>query len=85
MPSPPEIGWKEKLALWVIWNFLKGKGVKVNFKYYGVADWLKLVANVAAAGGAGFAAGGYAGLAVGMITALATVLQTPPGKISFPK
>lgn len=81
----PEIGIKEKLALWLIWRFLKGKGIKMNWKEYTVGDWLKLVANVTSAGAAGYATSGYAGLAVGMITAVAMILQSPPGKISVPK
>lgn len=84
MPRP-EIGIKEQLALWLIWRFLKGNGIKVNFKDFSVGDWLKLVANVSTAGAAGYAAGGYAGLAVGIITSVATILQAPPGKISVPK
>ena len=85
-PSPrPELGLKEQLALWLIVRWLKGDGIMVNFKEFSVGDWLKLVANTAGAGAAGYAAGGYAGLMVGVITAVATILQTPPGKISAPK
>lgn len=57
----------------------------MDYKNFTVGDWLKLVANVAGAGAAGFSTGGYAGLAVGVITAVAMVLQSPPGKISVPK
>ena len=85
-PSPrPELGLKEQLALWLIVKWLKGDGIMVNFKEFSVGDWLKLVANTTGAGAAGYAAGGYAGLAVGMITAIATILQSPPGKTSYQK
>lgn len=57
----------------------------MDYSNYTVGDWLKLVANVAGAGAAGYATSGYAGLAVGMITAVAMILQSPPGKISVPK
>jgi hypothetical protein len=58
--------------------------MNTNFSSYTVADWLKLVANVSAAAGAGYAQGGYVGLAVTSIVALAALLQTPPATVIAP-
>lgn len=56
----------------------------MNIKNYGVADYLKLVANVAGAGAVGFATAGYAGLALAIVANAAALFQAPPAHTTEP-
>ena len=83
--GPPGLGLKEKLALLVVWNFIKGRGIMIDFKSLGLADWLKIIANVAAAGAVGFSTGGYVGLGIAVLVNASALVQAKPGTISIPK
>lgn len=79
-----DLGIKEKLALWLLVRWLKGKGI-MNVKNYGVGDWLKLIANVAGGAAVGFAQGGYVGAVVTALVSAAALLQAPPAHDAIPK
>lgn len=57
----------------------------VDFKSYGLADWLKVIANIAASAAVGYQTGDIAGLAVAVVVNLAALLQAKPGTIAIPK
>lgn len=80
-----ELGWKEKIALWMLQGWIKERTMNLNFKNWTPGDYAKLVANVAAAFAAGFATGGYVSGIVAAVVAIATSIQTPPGHVSVPK
>jgi hypothetical protein len=79
-----DLGLKEKIALWLLVRYLKGKGI-MNIKNYGVGDWLKLIANAAGGAAVGFSQGGYVGAVVTALVAVASLLQTPPAHTTDPK
>ena len=55
-----------------------------SFKNYGVQDWLKIIANISASAGAGYAAVGWIGLGVAIAANLGALIQSKPGNTSVP-
>ena len=55
-----------------------------NFKGYNLVDYVKILANVLTAFGAGYAQGGYVGGAVAIAAVLVGLYQSPPAHTAYP-